>query len=148
MADLRKQTPIEPTAPDKPAAAAPARKSLKWHRDHDAQVVRGIFRFHEVPGGLMSFSFKAYKEDKVQRYDLVDGQIASVPLGVARHLNKNLWYPRYSFEKIEGMQDIQKVGQKIRRCSFQSLEFMDDADLTPDGMAVSAMTIEMTAPIE
>lgn len=105
--------------------------NLKYMRDKDREKVRGIFRFHEVPGGSMSFVFKAYKEDPVERFDMVDGQIYTVPLGVARHLNKNLWYPQYDYIKGEETHDIMKVTKKVRRCSFQSLEFVDTDDLTP-----------------
>jgi hypothetical protein len=34
---------------------------------------------------------------------------------------------------------VAKIGQKIRRCSFQSLEFVDIEDLTPD---VGLLTVE------
>lgn len=106
-------------------------KNMQWQRDKDREMVKGIFRFHEVPGGCMSFVFKAYKGDEVERYDMIDGQVYTVPLGVAKHLNKNLWYPEYSYVKGEGMigghgpSQIMKATRKIRRCSFQSLEFID-----------------------
>lgn len=105
--------------------------SLKYQRDKDREMVTGKFIFHEIPGGVMSFSFKAYKEDSVERYDFVDGQIYKIPLGVARHLNKNLWYPQYEYFKGDNVQNIQRIGRKVRRCSFQSLEFVDIDDLTP-----------------
>jgi hypothetical protein len=49
--------------------------NLRYQRDKDREQVKGIFRFHEVPGGSMSFVYKAYKEDQVERYDLFDGEI-------------------------------------------------------------------------
>lgn len=114
--------------------------NAKYHRDKDRQIVKGIFRFHEVPGGSMSFVYRAYKEDPIERYDMVDGQIYSVPLGVARHLNKNCWYPEYEHFKNEETQNIQRVGKKVNRCSFQSLEFIDIDDMTPIGQ--SLVTVE------
>lgn len=115
---------------------SPAKKdklNLKYLRDKDRELVRGKFLFHEVPGGTMSFSFKAYLEDPVEKFTLVDGQIYSIPLGVARHLNKNLWYPEYSWAQgSNGTQDVhQKITRKVRRCSFQSLEFVDTDDIAP-----------------
>lgn len=109
--------------------------NLKYLRDKDREIVKGKFIFHEVPGGMMSFVFRKYKEDPVERYDLVDGQIYSLPLGVAKHLNKNCWYPIHSFATDEHGKPVQKVGQQVRRCSFQSLEFVDIDDLTPVGAA-------------
>lgn len=108
------------------------KKSLRWHRDKDREMVRGMFKFYEVPGGQMSFVYRAYKEDKTERYDLVDGQIYSLPLGVARHLNKNGWYPVHSYTTNEQGIPSQKIGEKKRRFGFQSLEFVDIDDLSED----------------
>lgn len=128
-------TPKTTTAP-----ITTTKANLRYMRDKDREIVKGIFRFHEVPGGTLSFSFRAYKEDQVERYDLTDGEIYSIPLGVARHLNKNCWYPEYEY--IPGEPHLQggygggksmRVGRKVRRCSFQSLEFVDIEDLTPEG---------------
>jgi len=107
--------------------------NLKYQRDKDAQLVKGIFRFHEVPGGTMGFTVRFYKEDQPQTYTMVDGGIYTVPLGVARHLNKNLWYPVHSYYSDENNRSLMKIGQKVRRCSFQSLEFVDTEDFTPVG---------------
>ena len=109
--------------------------SIKTMRDKDREMVKGRFIFHEVPGGSMSFCFRAYKEDPIETFDMIDGEVYTVPLGVAKHLNKNCWYPEYEFNRAEGMQNVQKIGIKKRRCSFQSLEFVDSEDLTPVGSA-------------
>jgi hypothetical protein len=114
--------------------------NYKYQRDKDREMVRGKFIFHEVPGGGMSFNIKLYKEDQVERYDLHDGQIYTLPLGVARHLNKNGWYPVYDYMKDEQTQNVQRIGQKVRRFSFQSLEFVDVDDLTPEGKGI--ITVE------
>jgi len=49
-----------------PKKEAPLKPSLKYQRDKDREMVRGIFRFHEVPGGLMSCVCKAYREAPVE----------------------------------------------------------------------------------
>lgn len=116
--------------------------NLKYQRDKDREMVKGIFRFHEVPGGSMSFVYKAYKEDQVERYDLVDGEIYTLPLGVAKHLNHNVWYPIHAYALDDNGKPVQKIGQKVRRCSFQSLEFVDIEDLSPVGQSV--ITVENT----
>ena len=115
--------------------------SLKWQRDRDREKVKGKFLFHECAGGTMSFVFKAYKGDQVERYDLKDGEIYTLPLGVARHLNKNCWYPRHSYQLDEKGKPIMRIGEKVRRCSFQSLEFMDIDDLKPDKTVFTAERI-------
>lgn len=107
--------------------------NLEYMRDKDREKVKGIFRFHEVPGGRLQFSYKAYKGDQVEKYDLVDGMIYNLPLGVAKHLNKNLWYPIHAYHMNEQGMPSMFVNKKVRRCSFQSLEFVDIEDLSPDG---------------
>lgn len=110
--------------------------NLNYQRDKDREPVRGIFRFHEVPGGEMSFSLLLHKGDQVENYTLKDGEIKTVPLGVAKHLNKNCWYPEYDYVQTEDMQNIAKITKKVRRCSFQSLEFIDIDDVSNDVKSV------------
>ena len=122
-----------PTISAMDAKKESVKANLRYQRDKDREMVRGIFKFYEVEGGGMSFVFKAYLEDPVERYDFVDGQIYTIPLGVAKHLNKNGWYPIHSFMTDEYGKPTMKIGQKVRRFGFNSLEFVDIDDLTPVG---------------
>ena len=88
----------------------------------------------------MEFVFREFKGDPVEKYAMKDGQIYEIPLGVARHLNKNCWYPIHEYMTDEHGNKLQKIGTKVRRCSFQSLEFIDTEDLTPQGHGV--ITVE------
>ena len=119
----------------KPVPSSRKEREDEYAKDHE--VVRGIFRFHEVPGGTMSFVYKKYKGDEVLFYTLNDGQICSLPLMVAKHLNKNCWYPVHDYELDEQGKFTNKyrIQKKVRRCSFQSLEFVDEEDITPTGEA-------------
>ena len=40
--------------------------NLKYQRDKDREIVRGIFRYYEVPGGNLAFMYRAYKEDPLK----------------------------------------------------------------------------------
>jgi len=100
-------------------------QSLKKQCEKDREKVKGIFRFYECPGGMLSFSFRAYKWDPVQTYRLTDGESYDLPLGVAKHLNKNGWYPKHHFLLDEAGKPHMKIGQKKRRFGFQSMEFID-----------------------
>lgn len=113
--------------------------SLKYLRDKDREKVKGIFRYHEIPGGNFSFSYRAYKEDQVENFCLNDGEVYTLPLGVARHLNKNCWYPVHQYVLNDQGKPSQRVAERVRRCSFQSLEFVDIEDLTP---AKDIITVE------
>ena len=101
------------------------KKELEYKRDKYREKVRGIFRFHEVPGGSMSFIYREFAGDPVEKYEMVDGEIYTVPLGVAKHLNNNCWYPVHAYAQDEDGKSSVKVGQKVKRCSFQSLDFVD-----------------------
>ena len=117
--------------------------SLRYLRDRDREMVKGIFKFYEVEGGTMSFVYKAYKEDPVERYDFADGQLYSIPIGVAKHLNKNGWYPMHVYSTDENGKPLQKIGQKVRRFGFVSTEFMDLDDLEAPSRII---TVENVAP--
>lgn len=123
--------PVSKVAPVKTNA-----KKIKFLRDKYREKVRGIFRFHEVPGGTLSFCYKEFAEDPVEKFTMVDGLQYQIPLGVAKHLNKNGWYPRHKHAVDQNGIPMVDIGQKVRRFSFQSLEFVDTEDLTPDGDAV------------
>jgi len=119
-------------------------------RAEDAKIVRGKFIYHECPGGMMEFSFRKYKGDPIEKYQLVDNAIYSLPLGVAKHLNSNCGYPEYAFAQGEdnliqanGFANghVLKITKKTRRCSFQSLEFIEE-DFGGDG---GLLTVERVA---
>ena len=115
------------------------KKSLKYERDKMREKVKGIFKFYEVPGGNLSFCYKEFKEDDVEKYSFTDGQIYEIPLGVARHLNKNGWYPRHRHTLDASGNPLVDVGSKVRRFGFQSLEFVDIEDITPVGVPENAV---------
>lgn len=110
----------------KPTATTPAiTPNHELARQKDAQLVRGKFIFHECPGGMMEFVYRKYKGDSLTPYRLGDGEIATIPLGVAKHLNTECSYPSYSYKNDEQGRPVTSITQRIRRCSFQSLEFID-----------------------
>lgn len=94
--------------------------------EKDHKMVKGIFRFLEVPGGSLSFSFHKYKGDSVLNYTMVDGKTYEVPRMVATHLNKNCGYERHGHVMDINGNPIVDRSKTVKRCSFESLEFMDD----------------------
>lgn len=120
-------------------------QNLRAMCERDREKVKGIFRFFECPGGTLNFVFRAYKWDAVERYDLSDGQIYTIPLGVAKHLNKNGWYPEHHYLMDETGRPHMRVGQKKRRFGFQSLEFIDPAEIGEATETQIMTTEELTA---
>ena len=119
------------------------KKNLKYERDKDREKVKGIFKFYECPGAILKFSYKKYKGDDVQRFILRDNEVCTIPLGVAKHLNKSGWYPVHKHIVDKDGRSIYAVGEKKRRYGFQSLEFVDpeDFDVTDN----SLLTVEKIA---
>ena len=116
------------------------RLNFKYLRDKDAQLVTGKFIFHEVPGGAMEFSYKAYKGEQVEKYNFKDNEVYKVPFGIAKHLNTNGWYPIYKDSITTSGAPFTVIAEKKRRFSFQSLEFMDIADLNPTPHILEVIT--------
>ena len=126
---------------------------VEYMRAKENQLVKGIFRYHELPGGALEFPFRKYKGDPVDMYNLVDGGVYSLPLAVAKHLNSNCAYKVYDYVKgdtemiggssnmsgnVDNSGKVMRVTSEIRRTSFQSLEFSDDVDIT-DGPKLSVV---------
>ncbi len=132
---MTKQT--EQVKDKSPVVAPPQKSSERYRRERDSKMVKGKFHFHELSGGVLEFNYHAYKGDQVDKYRLVDGQIYTLPLGVARHLNKNVAYPEYSYlpgEDTIGATNSEdgvamRVKRMVRRCSFESLEFIADEEM-------------------
>lgn len=101
---------------------------MRRMRDKDNKIVKGVFRCYEPRGGSFTFSFKKYKGDPVLKLILVDGETYDLPLMVAKHLNQNCWYPKHSYVlDINGVPSVH-AGQKVKRCSFESLEFYNEEE--------------------
>ncbi len=115
-------------------------KKLKIERDKDREMVKGVFKYYEVPGGMVGFCFKKYAEDPLEKYELYDNQVYTIPLGVAKHINNDTWYPVHEYGRNEDGSPMQRIGQKIRRMAFQSLEFMDFEGM--DGNINRIVTVE------
>lgn len=130
-------------------------KKVETQRERDHELVTGIFRFneHTGKGATLHFRFKKYAGDDFVQYALTDGERYKLPRMVARHLNQNVHYLEYRHlpgeHGKEGMRAAYNNGQsaqntgavlagqmysvdKIPRCEFRSLEFMDeDLDMIP-----------------
>lgn len=118
--------------------------NLRYQRDKDREKVRGQFVYYECPGGMLKFTTKLYKEDPLETWELQDQEVYSLPRGVAKHLVKNGWYPIHKFIELEKGESKTKIGQKVRRFGFNSLEFFDGEDMTAIG--VPLMTAERVVP--
>lgn len=113
-------------------------QQIEQERLKENKLVRGVFRFHEVPGGSVSFPFRKYKKDKIKKYTFEDGKIYEIPLCVAKHLNQNGSYPIHQHSTDKDGKPQVDVGKTIHRFSFHSLDFIDTSD--PDSVATMGPT--------
>lgn len=95
-------------------------------RDRDSQLVTGIFKNLEVPGGDLEFSYKMYKEENPRIYSFLDGQSYTIPLGVAKHINNMTAVPIRDYAKNPDgtKQLVTIITSKRQRYQFLSKEFM------------------------
>jgi hypothetical protein len=118
-------------------------KNPTYQRDKDRELVKGIFHFYEVPNGILEFNLKIYKGDPVAFYQLKDGEIYTLPLGVAKHLNTSGKYPEHEHALApDGKQNIIKVGRMVSRYGFESLEFLPIEDIGDAEPVSSVYTAE------
>lgn len=106
-----------------------AKKKIELQRAKDKEKVRGRFRFHEVPGGILEFVYKAYKGDPVLEYkvslgtELRDGEVYELPLGVARHLNSSGRIPENMHALDANGKNTVKLKRMVARYGFEPLDF-------------------------
>jgi hypothetical protein len=61
-------------------------REIAYLKAKDLENVRGIFHFWECKGGILKFDLMKYKNTKPD-WEMIDGQMYTVPLYVAKHLN-------------------------------------------------------------
>jgi len=103
--------------------------NLEQLRARDNKKVKGRFNYLEVPGGILEFSYRAYKGDPVMNYSLKDGEIYELPIGVARHLNNNVGRYEHKYLLDAQGKPSTQARIRIRRCIFENLEFVDIEDI-------------------
>ncbi len=113
-----------------------SKKDEKAQIDKDYTPVRGIFHFYENRGGTLEFPFKKYKDIPTTMYKLTDGEVCTVPLVIAHHLNKNCFTVEHTHCQDENGKPSTKIGRRKQRCGFQSLEFLPEEDLREAGSSI------------
>jgi hypothetical protein len=60
---------------------------IKQMRKEDEKLVKGQFEFTEAEGGFFEFSLRLYPGDPIQTFQLIHGEICTIPMGIVKHLN-------------------------------------------------------------
>ena len=99
---------------------------IKWMRDEESQKVKGVFRYIELKGGVLSFNYCAYEGDPLEILTFRDGESYEVKLGVARHLNRSGKVPIHERLMDENNKAVTRVKTFNSRYAFYPLGFSDE----------------------
>jgi len=96
-----------------------------FKKEHE-KMVTGVFRNVQHPGQHVRFTVRLYKDQPVKTYHFQDGLMYTIPLSVAKHINRNCHYPIYDQSIItdETGRAMPRVKQMINRFHFSSSELM------------------------
>jgi len=92
-------------------------------RQEESRLVKGIFKNHECPNGDATFSIRLYKGDPIRTYNLIDGQEYELPLGVARHINRQCRYKKHKWLVDKDGNKMIGADKPFERYSFVSNDF-------------------------
>ena len=90
----------------------------------DSKMVSGVFKNIESPGGDVTFTYRGYLADPIRVYNLVDGESYSLPLGVARHINRQCKYTKSAHLVNKDGTPMIGAGKPTQRYEFISTDFM------------------------
>ncbi len=123
----KKEMEARPMVGGKPKLT-PEEMEAKQYRlwKEESKMVRGRFRCIEVPNGGVKFDFLKYKFDTIATYAMNDGEIHTIPLAVARHLNRNCCYEVHSYTTDQNGRASVNRGKKVARYAFEALDFIEE----------------------
>lgn len=90
----------------------------------ESKLVKGIFKNIESSGGDLTFAYRAYKSEPIRVYELIDGESYTIPLGVARHINRQCKYTKSAHLVDKEGRPIVGAGKHTQRYEFISTDFM------------------------
>lgn len=105
------------------------KKSRKYQADRDAEKVKGVFHYHERPGQTLKFDYSRFGNEKQTHWELTDGKTYELPRGVARHLMNSGFRNVYEWYKDERGDERMRLARKVRRYSWEHLDFFELDDL-------------------
>jgi hypothetical protein len=101
-----------------------ASEALEQARKKDEKMVKGIFKNLEAPGAEAMFSYRAYKEHPIRTYTLEDGKTYDLPLGVAKHINRQCRYQRCANLIDKDGKPMIGAGDPVQRYEFTPTDYM------------------------
>jgi hypothetical protein len=114
-----------------------------YERAKGNELVRGIFHFWEVPGGVLEFNYKGkYKGDPMEAWVFNDGEERRIPLRIAQHLNSSGKVPESEHVQGPDNKTHVKIGRVYSRYGFESLEFLRIEEIGDSDPVSAVYTVE------
>lgn len=101
-----------------------ASEMIETARKIDAKLVKGKFKNLESPGGDLMFAYHYYKGEPTRVYHMLDGQEYEIPVGVAKHINRQCKYKKSKHLIDKDGNRMITADKPIERYQFVSTEFM------------------------
>ena len=101
-----------------------ASEQIEKARKEDAQLVKGVFKNLECPGGDLQFAYHAYKGEPTRVYHMIDGKEYEIPLGVAKHINRQCKYKKSKYLVDKDGNRMIADDKPVERYQFVSTDFM------------------------
>jgi len=93
-------------------------------RKIDSKLVKGIFKNLESKGGDLTFAYRQYRGEPTRVYHMLDAQEYEIPLGVAKHINRQCKYKKSKFLMDKDGNRIIGADTPEERYKFISTDFM------------------------
>ena len=107
-----------------PEAKKKASDLIEAARKEDEKMVKGIFKNIESPGGDLTFAYRSYKQEPIRVYEFIDGESYTIPLGVARHINRQCKYSKSAHLVDKEGRPMIGSGKPTQRYEFVSTDYM------------------------
>lgn len=105
-------------------------KKRKYEADRKRghQKVKCKFVNHLASGAPISFTFRKWKGDPIEKHSYYDGEVAYVSRDVIKHINRSARYPVHRYATDAKGRSSSKIGSYVQRYSFYPMEFTDTSD--------------------
>ena len=97
--------------------------------ERDSKPVTGRFKYFECPGETLKFPFRKHKKDPMKWYTFVDGEVYTIPRGVASHLQREGKYRIHEHCLDDNGRPSMRIGHVVDRFNFEAIGFLDDDDM-------------------
>lgn len=98
---------------------------IRWaqQKQRDKRMVKGVFHNKEQEGAPRTFTYAKYKGETPVTWTFKDGEVRTIPYGVACHINESGKYTTYVYESPAPGMAKMRIGKEMRRSTFTSLEY-------------------------